>query len=186
LLLSPAENEGDILDFVWDGETIPDSFDLRSVDCDGIADRCYVTPVKLQRPYGTHVLKITVGRSIPTLLSVMNKFETYTGQPIESAVFVLSQDAIQLKKDVNFTLEYDGDNVNCGLVSVRVVGTEPVPEEELPPVPLSHLSHQIPYTFPVRTPDIIIIRKNAVTIPGPVKNKYFRFGKMFKEAESLW
>ncbi|MBQ6602516.1 MAG: hypothetical protein IJH99_03845 [Eubacterium sp.] len=84
--------------------------------------------------YGTHVLKITVGRSIPTLLSVMNKFETYTGQPIEPAVFVLSQDAIQLKKDVNFTLEYDGDNVNCGLVSVRVVGTEPVPEEELPPV----------------------------------------------------
>ena len=41
------------MDFVWDGETIPDSFDLRSVDCDGIADRCYVTPVKLQRPYGT-------------------------------------------------------------------------------------------------------------------------------------
>ena len=50
-----AETEENVLDFVWDGETIPDSFDLRSVDCDGdgIADRCYVTPVKLQRPYGT-------------------------------------------------------------------------------------------------------------------------------------
>ena len=50
-----AENEDAVKDFIWDGETIPESFDLRSVDCDGdgIADRCYVTPVKLQHPYGT-------------------------------------------------------------------------------------------------------------------------------------
>ena len=50
-----GKNEDKVKDFVWDGKTIPESFDLRNVDCDGdgIADRCYVTPIKLQNPYGT-------------------------------------------------------------------------------------------------------------------------------------
>ena len=36
-------------------EEFPVSFDLRSVDTDGdgVGDRCYVTPVKFQNPYGT-------------------------------------------------------------------------------------------------------------------------------------
>lgn len=39
----------------WASRPIPSSFDLRSVDTDGdgVEDRCYVTPVKLQNPYGT-------------------------------------------------------------------------------------------------------------------------------------
>ncbi len=39
----------------WREYGIPSSFDLRSVDVDGdgIGDRCFVTSVKLQRPYGT-------------------------------------------------------------------------------------------------------------------------------------
>ena len=39
----------------WASRPIPESFDLRSVDTtgDGIGDRCYVTPVKGQNPYGT-------------------------------------------------------------------------------------------------------------------------------------
>ena len=39
----------------WRENGIPDSFDLRSVDTDGdgVGDRCYVTPVKLQHPFGT-------------------------------------------------------------------------------------------------------------------------------------
>lgn len=39
----------------WASRPIPSSFDLRSVDTDGdgVGDRCYVTPVKLQNPYGT-------------------------------------------------------------------------------------------------------------------------------------
>ncbi|MBR2093188.1 MAG: hypothetical protein IJ904_03990, partial [Candidatus Methanomethylophilaceae archaeon] len=38
----------------WASRPIPSKFDLRSVDTngDGIGDRCYVTPVKLQNPYG--------------------------------------------------------------------------------------------------------------------------------------
>ncbi|MBR2093528.1 MAG: hypothetical protein IJ904_05765 [Candidatus Methanomethylophilaceae archaeon] len=39
----------------WASRPIPSKFDLRSVDTngDGVGDRCYVTPVKLQNPYGT-------------------------------------------------------------------------------------------------------------------------------------
>ena len=39
----------------WRVNGIPASFDLRSVDTDGdgVGDRCYVTPVKLQHPFGT-------------------------------------------------------------------------------------------------------------------------------------
>ena len=39
----------------WREYGIPSSFDLRSVDVDGdgVGDRCFVTDVKLQRPYGT-------------------------------------------------------------------------------------------------------------------------------------
>ena len=39
----------------WASRPIPESFDLRSVDTtgDGVGDRCYVTPVKGQNPYGT-------------------------------------------------------------------------------------------------------------------------------------
>ena len=39
----------------WASRPIPPSFDLRSVDTDGdgVGDRCYVTPVKLQHPFGT-------------------------------------------------------------------------------------------------------------------------------------
>ena len=39
----------------WREYGIPSSFDLRSVDVDGdgVGDRCFVTGVKLQRPYGT-------------------------------------------------------------------------------------------------------------------------------------
>ena len=39
----------------WPSRPIPAKFDLRSVDTtgDGIGNRCYVTPVKLQNPYGT-------------------------------------------------------------------------------------------------------------------------------------
>ena len=39
----------------WASRPIPSKFDLRSVDTngDGIGDRCYVTPVKMQNPYGT-------------------------------------------------------------------------------------------------------------------------------------
>ena len=49
------EDTGNVKDFIWDGETVPETFDLRSVDCDGdgIGDRCYVTPVRLQNPFGT-------------------------------------------------------------------------------------------------------------------------------------
>ena len=38
----------------WASRPIPSKFDLRSVDTDGdgVGDRCYVTPVKLQNPYG--------------------------------------------------------------------------------------------------------------------------------------
>ena len=52
---SNEKKEEKVKDFVWDGKTIPETFDLRNVDCDGdgIADRCYVTSVKLQNPYGT-------------------------------------------------------------------------------------------------------------------------------------
>ena len=37
------------------GETLPESFDLRSVDTDGdgVGDRCYVPPVRQQNPFGT-------------------------------------------------------------------------------------------------------------------------------------
>ncbi len=39
----------------WRERPIPESFDLRSVDTDGdgIGDRCFVTPVRLQNPFGT-------------------------------------------------------------------------------------------------------------------------------------
>ena len=38
-----------------EARNFPSSFDLRNVDTDGdgVGDRCYVTPVKLQNPYGT-------------------------------------------------------------------------------------------------------------------------------------
>ena len=52
---SSTKEEEPVKNFVWDGTTIPENFDLRSVDCDGdgTPDRCYVTSVKLQNPYGT-------------------------------------------------------------------------------------------------------------------------------------
>ena len=52
---SSSDKKTDVLDFEWDGNTIPNKFDLRSVDCDGDGnpDRCYVTSVKLQNPFGT-------------------------------------------------------------------------------------------------------------------------------------
>ena len=39
----------------WRDRPMPESFDLRSVDTDGdgIGDRCYVTPVRFQNPFGT-------------------------------------------------------------------------------------------------------------------------------------
>ena len=39
----------------WRDRPLPESFDLRSVDTDGdgIGDRCYVTPVRFQNPFGT-------------------------------------------------------------------------------------------------------------------------------------
>lgn len=39
----------------WRERPIPESFDLRSVDTDGddVGDRCYVTPIRAQHPFGT-------------------------------------------------------------------------------------------------------------------------------------
>jgi len=39
----------------WRNRPIPESFDLRSVDTDGDGqgDRCFVTPIRLQNPFGT-------------------------------------------------------------------------------------------------------------------------------------
>ena len=39
----------------WRERPIPEQFDLRSVDTngDGIGDRCFVTPVRFQNPFGT-------------------------------------------------------------------------------------------------------------------------------------
>ena len=53
----PEETPEPIEDYSesWRERPLPSSFDLRSVDTDGdgVGDRCYVTPVRFQNPFGT-------------------------------------------------------------------------------------------------------------------------------------
>ncbi len=54
---APSDNPSPSADYSekWRERPLPESFDLRSVDTDGDGkgDRCYVTPVRLQNPFGT-------------------------------------------------------------------------------------------------------------------------------------
>ena len=52
---APAEDASDDYSESWRDRPIPEAFDLRNVDTDGdgAGDRCFVTPVRFQNPFGT-------------------------------------------------------------------------------------------------------------------------------------
>ena len=75
----------------WREFGIPSSFDLRSVDVDGdgVGDRCFVTSVKLQRPYGTCWSLAAIAASEISLLG-----SVYLGDPDAYKTLDLSEKQI--------------------------------------------------------------------------------------------
>ena len=83
----PSETPEPVEDYSesWRDRPLPSSFDLRSVDTDGdgVGDRCFVTPVRFQNPFGTCWGFAAIAAAETSILGSIYKYEPDAYQTLD-------------------------------------------------------------------------------------------------------